>query len=480
MAIYGAWEMESDGPHFDKQETRRMGDFIRFLAETQRNYYEERGRQVRAVGFKGVTISTAWRAGGPAARAANSWTDDAMDAIDRHGYFGGGEGGHGIAEGTVDNGTHLSQPGRGILGAAFEQVEDKPFVMTEWNQLPPNQWKAEIAPLYAFYGMGLQGWDGSLHFTSSRPRLGSGWPGLSSYVSETPHYFGQFPALALSVYGDHVTEGEPAALRRLTPDQAFAGVDALSQDIPGGGFDPGRPAGSLETPPEVAAIGRVSVKVAEDAGQSAKTDWDRHWNRSTGVVTSNTDELTWDYAGRVVTVRADKTQAVMGFAGGKRFDLPAAAVEVDADTPFVSLILTALDDRPLRSSAHILVTALARDRQLGARYNEDGSQLLDTGGPPLLLEPVQARITFKGPTVLSARPLDVYGVPVASEVERTGSRITIDGRYATYHYEVRRLGGTATAAPTRSPTATRTPGATTTPPVEPRGVLFMPWLATGR
>ena len=60
--------------------------------------------------------------------------------------------------------------------------------------------KREIAPLFAFYGMGLQGWDASYHFAANGPRIGDGWPHLGSYVSDTPHYIGQFPALAFAIY----------------------------------------------------------------------------------------------------------------------------------------------------------------------------------------------------------------------------------------------------------------------------------------
>jgi len=139
-----------------------MGDFIRFLAELQLDYYERRQQRLRELGYKAVTVTTAWKAGGPAASAGNLWTDDAMDAIDRHNYFGGGAGGHNITTGSVSNDTHMNKAGRGILSSGFWQVEDRPFIMTEWTQKPPNQWKAEISPLLAFYGMGLQGWDAIL------------------------------------------------------------------------------------------------------------------------------------------------------------------------------------------------------------------------------------------------------------------------------------------------------------------------------
>ncbi|MDP6935505.1 MAG: beta-galactosidase, partial [Myxococcota bacterium] len=174
MDIYGAWEMEADGPYWGEAAMTRMADFIQFLAELQRDYYEARYAQIRDLGFEGVVVSTAWKAGGEAADAANLWTDDAMDAIDRHAYFGGGDGTHTIVEGAVSNSSHLETPMSGVLGAARQQVEDKPFIVTEWTSSSPNQWKAEAAPLFAFYGMGLHGWDTSYHFTASKAWLRGG------------------------------------------------------------------------------------------------------------------------------------------------------------------------------------------------------------------------------------------------------------------------------------------------------------------
>ncbi len=438
MYIYAAWEMEKDGPRWNKATERgRMGDFIRFLAEMQRRTYETYRQRLRDLGFKGLTVSTAWRAGGPAAAAANLWTDDAMDAIDRHNYSGGGAGGHGITPGAVSNGTHLDKPGRGILSSGLWQVEDKPFLMTEWTQKPPNQWKAEIAPLMAFYGMGLQGWDALYHFAGSRSVMGDGWPGMSSYVTETPHYIGQFPALAFAIYKGHLEEGAVVAARRLSPAQAFAGVDALDQQQGAAGYDENELLSHGGTPVEALAAGRVTLKVADGQGasQSARlTDWLDTRGRK---VRSNTGQLTWDYSKRVVTVQSPRTQGVIGFAAGGTYDLPGVTV-AQVDTPFLVLLFTPLDDRPLVESQHILITALARDKQLGTVYNEDGTQLLKTGGPPLLLEPVQATLTFKGGPVTSAQVVDVYGVPTTRELERSGNTFRIDGRYATYYYQVRR------------------------------------------
>ncbi len=440
MGIYGAWQMGPEGPIIGEtvreRERQRVGDFIRFLAETQRSFYERRERRLRDLGFKATTISTAWRAGGPAADPANIWADDAQEVISRHNYFGGGAGGHDIRVGHVNNESHMPTPGSRILSTGMYQVEDKPFMKTEWTQLPPNQWKAEAAPLFAFYGMGLQGWDASTHFAGSTPRMGSGWPRMRSYVTETPHYLGQFPALAFSIHNNHVREAPIAAARRLQLEDIFQGIDALNQDFTGGGYDQKELVGSLETPREALAIGRVTVKVDEDVDPPEKVDWDDYWDRSSRVVESITGDLVWDYANEVVTVRSEKTQGIIGFADGQSFELPALQAEVR--TPFVSLIFTPLDNRPLVESEHILITAMARDKQTGARYNEDGTELLEAGAPPLLMEPVQATITLDGSPIESLRVVDIFGVPTEREVRRTGNTFDIDGRYATYYYEIRR------------------------------------------
>jgi hypothetical protein len=438
MYIYAAWEMEKDGPRWNKsKEKKRMGDFIRFLAEMQRKTYETYQQRLRDLGYKAVTVSTAWKAGGPAASAANLWTDDAMGAIDRHNYFGGGAGGHSITTGSVNNDTHMNKPARAILSSGLWQVEDKPFIMTEWTQKPPNQWKAEIAPLMAFYGMGLQGWDASYHFAASRSYMGNGWPSMRSYVTETPHYIGQFPALAFAIYNRHFSEGDIVSARRLSTDEVFAGVDVLQQEYGLVGYDENELLAHGDTPVEALAVGRVTLKIKDAQEPSHLANLSAWWDKSAQTVRSNTGQLTWYYGKKVVTVHSKQTQGVIGFAEGGTYDLPGVTIG-NIQTPFVSLLFTALDNRPLIASEHILITAMAQDKQYGTVYNADGTELIETGGPPLLLEPVQATITLKGGPVKSVKVVDVYGVPTDRDVERTANTFRIDGRYATYYYEVKR------------------------------------------
>jgi hypothetical protein len=80
LRLMGAHHWGSDGPKYEYSgQTRRSGDYIEFLAKVQRDYYSRRQRQVREVGFKGATVTTAWKSGGPAASMANLYADTAAD-----------------------------------------------------------------------------------------------------------------------------------------------------------------------------------------------------------------------------------------------------------------------------------------------------------------------------------------------------------------------------------------------------------------
>lgn len=436
LHIMSPWELPGDGPRgrFPGQ-TKRAGDYIEFLAEMQRRLFEQCQKAMREAGYKGVTVTTAWQVGGAATDPANTWTDTAADMIDRHNYAGGGEGGHSITEGKVNNESHLGKPGSGIFSIGMKQVENKPFSVTEWTQSAPNQWKAECAPILAFYGMGLQGWDASYHFIQSGTRLGDGWPNMSSYASDTPHYIGQFPALAFALYKGHISESPLVAARRLSKEDLFTGKDALKQDFTKGGYDVKTLVSNGGTPAEAFAVGRVTV--AFDGGKGQQPDFAKFWSESNKVIRSATGEMTWDYGREVITIHTPKTQAVIGKTGNGSFQLPG--VTASFKTPFVSVIFTPLDDQPLAESKRILITALAQDKQTGSKYTSEGTQLEATGTAPLLLEPVQATLKFAGPKPAQVRALDHYGVPTGKTVPvGTDGSISIDGTYRAYYYEVTR------------------------------------------
>ena len=145
-------------------------DKMQFLYEKQLEFYKKFEEAVRKTGYKGVLIGSCWQAGSGISHFYNLHADYEIGMIDRHNYFGGGEGGHQIAEGLVKNDSHLWQPVQ-LLSTGLQAVIDRPFSLSEWMSLVPNEWTAETAPLIAVYGMGLQGWDASFSFATDIPRF---------------------------------------------------------------------------------------------------------------------------------------------------------------------------------------------------------------------------------------------------------------------------------------------------------------------
>ena len=128
---------------------------------------------------------------------------------------------------------------------------------------------------------------------------------------------------------------------------------------------------------------------------------------------------------------------MIGRAAGRAIELPGVSVKLS--TEFVSLLFTPLDDQPLAQSKHVLITALARDKQTGTVYSADGKTLENVGTAPLLLEPVQASIRLKGTKPSQVNALDYQGVAKgkALTVGADGT-FAIDGTSAAYYYEVKR------------------------------------------
>ena len=417
MKIYAAWEMAADGPSLNPLESARMGDWIQFLAERQCEGYQQRKENLRALGYKGTVLSTGWKVGGPAADMANLWTDDCLEMIDRHTYQGGGTSLRGgiITAGEVSQTRATVQPGAGVLEWNHMQVQDKPMQHSEWIASVPTPFKLDSVPTYGLYGMGLYGWDAGLNFTLGDDfSYVGGWPRLSQWAAATPHHLGQYPAVSRAVRHGHLTEGTPAHAERFTHTQLFTGMDER-----------------IDYDPWLGAVGPIVKGL--DGGTTETVNLEDY--RDGDFVLSNTGELAWNTAGWY-KVMTEKTQGLVGDVGPATVTLPD--VEVELETPFVSLLFTSLDDRPLASSSSILITAMARDKQTGTIYNGDQTQLLSLGGPPLLLEPVIANLTFGGETITAVNILDEHGIVRGSVTDVEGNKVVLDGRWETAWYQVQR------------------------------------------
>ncbi len=401
-------------------------DKMRFLYEKQVEFYRKFEKAVRDTGYRGVLVASCWQAGSGISHFYNLHADYLIGMIDRHNYFGGGEGGHGMRPGSVRNNSMLSEPGSGLFSAGMQQVVDRPFAFSESMSLVPNQWTAEATPIIAVYGMGLQGWDASFSFATDIPRFS---PYLQSahhgvYNATSPLHMGLYPALARMVYRNDITESPLIATRNVHVPSMEAGRLGFEKTVDQG-YDDKRFSGSV--PSQTLAIGRIPVKFTGEPQETHIPDLSAQWDTINGIITSVTGELTWSYGENdYFSVNTPGTKGVVGFIPEREIVLEDLTLE--SDNKFAVILITSLDPvRSLEDADEILITTVARGMNTGMQYNEAGDTLISTGTRPLLLEPVNVDIKMPGNIEYAVEILDHDGLRTGRYVTARDNLITLRG-----------------------------------------------------
>lgn len=415
-------------------------DKMTFLFEQQTQFYARFTKAIRATGYRGTIVGSCWQAGSGIAHYYNLYADYQAGIIDRHNYFGG-DVGHNLKPGKVNKQSMLEVAGSGLLSSGLQQVADRPFALSEWINTLPNEWIAEGTPLIALYGMGLQGWDASYQFASnkagfSKGLASDGWGGV--YNADSPLQIGLYPALARIIYRRDIKEATVVSTRNVhvpsLADGKLGFQEKVSQQFDIKEFD-----GDIST--KNLAVGRTVVAFTETFEKTEKTDLSKFHNAATQTLTATTNQLKWKYGKQpFVTLDTPQSNAVIGFTEAKKQDFEELSITVE--TPFAVVLITALEkDKTLKTSKKWLITTVARARNTGMKYNDDGTQLLEKGQAPLLIEPVNFMLHLKrkGKAILTI--LDHDGFPTTQQQTIDNQTIRIDGSqtktlYYTLSWEI--------------------------------------------
>lgn len=394
---------------------RRLLDTALFLHETQNRYYARYTEAIRETGYKGVIIGSPWFTPEGIPHYYNLLSDALVGPIDRHAYWGGGQG-HVLKPGSFAFPSMLESPGGALLKRGVEQVESLPYLMSEWNCTPPNEWIAEGPFLIAAYGLGLQGWGGS--FSYAIDHFGS------IYSTNTPPHLGQYPALARMLYRGDLKEADWVKLQHVDT-ATFLDHPLFPETVE----------------PQWLAVGKVGVSfssISDDVSERDATKELQHcWDRNARVIRSSTGQLSWDYGQCLVTLNTPGTQGFVGFAKGReRISFDDFGVD-HIRTPFANIMLASLDRKPIRTANRLLLSALARCRRTGMRYSDDGMQLEEAGEFPLLIEPVQARIVLNRSAASEADITKAIKINVLDQQGcRTGRQVQVDQIPAGYSFRI--------------------------------------------
>jgi hypothetical protein len=409
-------------------QRQRLLDSLEFLYLLQRRAYDRYVQAVRKAGYTGEILGSNWQAGRALSHYANLHTDYLVGMIDRHNYFGGEK------KDQIINASMLSVPGSGMLSAGMQQVVDRPFMLSEWIHVFPNEWGAEGVAIIAAYGMGLQGWDVSYMFQNRDSGGFSDKIGRDRWDVTTPQVLCLFPAVARHVLRADVQESKVTARRYVHVPSLFKGMigfdDKTIQQYDVKAFD------SDKIPAQTLAVARSVVEFTNESQVTPKFDLSSY--EKDGWLISTSGQLRWKSGSSKLdgcfTINTDATKAIVGFSKDQTFELEN--VTIQPKNHFSVIYLTAKEfNKDINSSKKILVVAIARARNTGMKLNESEDQILDRGESPILMESVRAKITLKRPGLPMVYLLDHDGLQTQKTLPVQNNTFEIDGnRDKTCYY----------------------------------------------
>jgi hypothetical protein len=430
-ALYLVWELTQHRGNSGQRQ--RCADQTQFLTETMRRFNRTMGDYLKnELGCKQLVNAGNWRtADNVTMLDAERWSYTANEvmAVNRYydGIHDGANNGWAICAGDkFTDDSVLLRPRE--LPLALKQVAGFPMMITESSWVPPLSHQSEGPFLVAAY-QSLTGVDAYFWFATSeedwrQPGSANGFmPSEGKWVCATPMLMGQWPAAALMYRLGYIRQGAPVVTeQRPLADLWQRRRPIIAEDA---GYDPNRDAAIRPKESNVEAgvnplaylVGPVVVKYGGDLTSSQVADLTKFIDNSRKTIRSITSEITLNYGEGFCKLDTPKAQGVTGFlkaTGACRF----TDVEIRSGNDYASVLVVAMDNKPLMESGKILVQVGTTERPLGWKTKPTtvagrvGEEVVSFGHAPWMIVRADVEISIGNPMLKTARVLDVNGMPV--------------------------------------------------------------------
>ncbi len=417
--------------------TKPSPNMVAFMSEVHREYYRTITEHLRSIGVRIPVTGTNWT--GHTGLLASQLDTDFSDS---HAYWYDWT--WKASDKRFNNRTMLSQRDGFFGHLGFFRLEGKPFVVSEWDDPWPNEWRAESVLLVAAVAA-LQGWQGvAIHtyrYTTREDTDCIGQAITSDAIGgvcyrggvfdtfNDPAKFGLFYHAALILRRQDVAR----AARRVVIDASAAGPDgAATGPATAPAID-----GAFETH-------EVTVRVAGSTPGDGDVvlPSERIVAEDVRELRSDTGELVRDLDKRIGTIDSPRTKVAYGFLGAAG-SVQLRGMRVSARTDFGVVALSSLSDSPIRESDNLLLTTVGRADNTAAQYNDEHTVQLELGHGPVRLEVVEAEIEIETSVEhMRIWAINPDGFPIGHiPVEQRDGvlRFTVGGDYASAYYLIQRV-----------------------------------------
>jgi hypothetical protein len=342
MAQAEAFAAENGLPKDNTWRSWEQGPSKLFLNDLEHKFNVKMIGQLRTQGVKSPIVTTSTWGANPLS-SLPSLTDS--DIIDAHSY-----GGVAVLEANPLYASNL------VDWIAAAQIVDHPLSVTEWNVAPFPIPDRHALPLYVAGAADLQGWGALMQFAYSQQPLD--YPGKAGdwEAYNDPALIATLPAAALLYRRHDAQEARTSYVFAPTSEQLF---DQLISPDNAVALRTAAETGKLmialpavrELPWLRPSQIPANAKVITDPQQALIAT-----NADEAV--SDTGELTRNWQQGTYTIDTPRTQAAIGWIGGKTISL--TDVEIEVTTRNATVAIQSLDNNPIKTSAALMISLGAR------------------------------------------------------------------------------------------------------------------------
>jgi hypothetical protein len=414
---------------------KRLDDQLQFLAETMRHFNAETARYLREeLQCKSLINAGNWTtADNIRLNDVERWSYTANEVMAVNRYYDpihmGPDSVWRINKGDrFHNQSVLLNPR--ALPLNIKQAVGYPMMVTETNWAHPLGYQSEAPFLTAAY-QSLNGVDAVVWFSAkelewqNHDRAAFDADSQKKWIISTPMLLGQFPAAALMYRRGDISLGQPVVVEHRSDKELWERTPPII--VEDAKYDPDRDLGDRAKQSHLAnavdplafLVGPVEVVYGSEPAKTTVADPSRFIDRARKVVRSNTGQIMWDYGRGLCTIDAPKAQGATGFLQPVG-PIKLSDVTIRSENAYATILVIALDDKPLAQSGQVLVQVGTRHRPTGwadhattfqnpAKETIRGRQVDSTGKMPWVVQMTMATIEIQNSSLKSATLLDLNG-----------------------------------------------------------------------
>ncbi len=363
--------------------------------------------------------------------------DSQMDVVDQHSYWAHPSlmsGDWGSA--TVSNKSMVADPKRNLFRLfAAHRVEGKPYTITEFNECPPNEFRAEALPMLASYAA-WQDWDALVLFDYNDKNTRWDDPSLSGFfrMQNDPAMLTMFP-IAANIFLRGDLKPSPVTSVMQIPLKDYPSLAAQYHE---NGSSPrtlredqGYGAGQVLSSRWSLKFGTTpQLSVVDDSLFFDESTFPVKWKSltsATGLYAVNTA------ASKIIIADFDHAPSQPVSVPGFQI-LPG-----ETQNNFVAATLTAMDNQPIRTSSKVLLTLAGNFTNTDFTWNPNYS-VQYWGHAPQLAEGIPASVQIAtDKTAVTVYALDATGARkgiVPSQLRNSQVSFSVDRNQKTVWYEI--------------------------------------------